>query len=76
MKKYKILEGKSCVNCVHGITIPPFPYECSFMIDGEWVHEGGYCPKEMICKNWEVNPITGMADSSDMWRRATVITVE
>lgn len=71
-----ILEEKSCENCVHGVTIPPFPYECSLMIDGEWVHDGGYCPEELICKNWEVNPITGMADSSEMWLNARVIEVE
>lgn len=61
---------------MHGVTIPPFPYECSLMKDGFWVHENGYCPYELICKNWEIDSVTGMEDTSEMWRNAPVIEVD
>ena len=76
MKELKVLKEKSCVNCEHGVTVPPFPYECPLMTDGKWVHENGYCPKELICENWKENSLTGMEDTSEMWRNAPIITVD
>ena len=72
----KDLQEKCCMNCQHGITIPGFPYECSFMIDGKWFHKGGYCPEQLICDHWKVNGRTGMSDQREMWANATVIDVE
>ena len=43
-----------------------FAHECSFIVDKKCCHESGYRPAELICRHWEISPITGMADTREM----------